>query len=224
MVSVLGKAKISPGDDTSGSPKATASKSRLLASMLDPRRLDTRETLHILDFGRANAASLEFFNQYPCRLSVLDAADTLLDWSASLESRMEEPPSVAQMQLELSGLLSTSGTDIGNEPFDLVFLWDALNQLHPHALPAFAGLLRRHITADVRAHGFLLHKRGTEQHLRHMSVAGAEQVAVQAQRPADLYAHNRKFIDETLEPDLRIDQGVLHGDGRLEYLMICGKS
>lgn len=205
--------------DRSSEPPGTSA-SRLLATMLDEKRLADLGTLNILDFGRANAASLEFFNQFPCRLCVLDAADTILSWSAELETRMDDPPSLAQMQLELSGLLDT----MSGHRYDLVFLWDTLNQLHEHALPAFAGLLRRHITAAVRGHGFILHKRGTEQLLRHMSVAGAGQVAVQQQHPAVLYPHNRKVIDETLAPDLKIDQGVLHGDGRLEYLLLSGRS
>lgn len=193
--------------------------SRLLPSMLDEKRLARIGTLNILDFGRANSASLEFFNQFPCRLTVLDAADPLLAWSRSLEARLDEPPSLQQMQLELSGLL----LGMSEHRYDLVFLWDTLNHLHEHALGAFSGLLRRHVTASVRGHGFLVHKRGTEQLLRHMSVAGPDLIAVRDQKTAALYTHNRKIIDETLEPELKIDQGVLHGDGRLEFLLISGR-
>jgi hypothetical protein len=189
--------------------------SRLLPVMLDEKRLADVGTLNILDFGRANSSSLEFFNQFSCRLSVLDAADTLLDWSRALETRLEEPPTKQQMQLELSGLLPA----MEGRRYDLVFLWDTLNHLHEYALSAFAGLLRRHVTASFRGHGFILHKRGTEQQLRHMGLAGNNTIAIQAQQSAPLYAHNRKVVNETLGPDLRIDQGVLHSDGRLEFLL-----
>jgi hypothetical protein len=194
--------------------------SRLLPVMLDEKRLADIGTLNILDFGRANNKSLEFFNQYSCRLSVLDAADSLLQWSRTLETRMDDPPSQQQMQLELSGLLPT----IEGHRYDLVFLWDTLNHLHEYALPAFAGLLRRHVTAGFRGHGFILHKRGTEQQLRHMGLVGNHQIAVQSQQSAPLYAHNRKVVNETLGPDLRLDHGVLHGDGRLEFLLVSSKS
>ena len=194
--------------------------SRLLPAMLDEQRLASVGTLNILDFGRANSASLEFFNQFSCRLCVLDAAEPILGWSRHLAERGDEPPSVAQMQLELSNLLSS----IGDYRYDLVFLWDTLNQLPEPALPAFARLLRRHVTADFRGHGFMLHKRGTAQELRQLGLTGRDRIAIHDAREALLYAHNRRAIDEALGRELAIDQGVLHGDGRLEFLMIRGST
>ena len=188
--------------------------------MLDERRLATIGTLNILDFGRANSASLEFFNQFSCRLCVLDAAEALLDWSGSIAGRADEPPSVAQMQLELSNLLGP----IGEHRYDLVFLWDTLNQLSEHALPAFARLLRRHVTPDFRGHGFMLHKRGTTQELRQLGLTGHDRIAIHDARVAPLYAHSRRVIDDALGCELAIDQGVLHGDGRLEFLMNRGSA
>jgi hypothetical protein len=212
----LARKKADRGGGTGNEPVT----SRLLPVMLDEKRLADIGTLNILDFGRANGASLEFFNQYSCRLSVLDAADSLLDWSESLKSRLDDPPSTQQMQLELSGLLPT----LEGHRYDLVFLWDTLNHLHEYALPAFAGLLRRHVTAGFRGHGFMLHKRGTAQQLRHMGLIGNNMIAVHSQQPAQLYAHNRKVVNETLGPDLRLDHGVLHGDGRLEFLLVSSQS
>lgn len=129
---------------------------------------------------------------------------------------MDEPPSNQQMQLELSGLLSSMGA----HRYDLVFFWDTLNHLHEYALSAFAGLLRRYVSADCRGHGFMLHKRGTEQLLRHMGMAGDNLISMQMQSPSRLYPHTRKVVNESLGNDLRIDQGVLHGDGRLEFLLV----
>jgi hypothetical protein len=185
--------------------------------MLDPAKLEARGTLSILDFGRANSSSLEFFNQYPCRLCVLDAADTLLDWSRSVTERAsgDAPPSRQQLQHELSGLLA----DMGQHRYDLVFLWDTLNHLHELALPAFSSLLRRHLTARARGHGFMLHKRDGEQSLRRMGLGGSDTVAVIEAKPLPLYFHTRKSVSETLAPDLQIEHAVLHSDGRLEYLL-----
>lgn len=215
MVSLPGKKS-----DRGGKGTATTVSSRLLGIMLDEKRLASLGTLNILDFGRANSGSLEFFNQFSCRLSVLDAADSLLDWSGALQARMEDPPSQQQMQLELSGLLSA----MNDHRYDLVFLWDTLNHLHEYALPAFASLLRRHVTPDCRGHGFMLHKRGTEQQLRYMGMAGDNLIAIQQQQPATLYPHNRQAVNEALGADLKIDQGVLHGDGRLEFLLLSARA
>lgn len=194
--------------------------SRLLPEMLDEKRLASLGTLSILDFGRANGQSLEFFNQFPCRLSVLDAADTLTNWSDELLVRLEDPPSMQQMQLELSGLLDT----MAEQRFDLVFLWDTLNHLHEYALPAFAGLLRRHVRSNFRGHGFLLQKRSAEPMLRHMSVAGLDRIVVREQQKAALHAHSRRVTNDALGEDLKIDHGVLHSDGRLEFLLVGGNA
>ena len=190
--------------------------SRLLPIALDEKRLARIGTFNILDFGRANGASLEFFNQFSCRLCVLDAAEALLAWSHDLASRLEEPPSTAQMQSELDAILEA----IGRRRYDLIFLWDTLNHIHERALSAFGRLLRRHAAADCRGHGFMLHKRGAEQQFRQLGLIGAGQIAIHSREPSALYAHNRKAVDDALSRELRIDQGVLHGDGRLEFLMV----
>jgi hypothetical protein len=75
-----------------GGPGESAISGRLLPAMLDERRLATVSTLNILDFGRANSASLEFFNQFSCRLCVLDAAESLLEWSGDIAARADDPP------------------------------------------------------------------------------------------------------------------------------------
>jgi len=206
-----------PGRKASRGPGPPAPiTSRLLPSILDEKRIEQIGTLNILDFGRANSASLEFFNQYSCRLCVLDAAEALLEWSERLAGRADDPPSVQQMQLELANLLRS----IGDYRYHLVFLWDTLNHLHELALPAFANILRRHVTADFRGHGFMVHKRGTEQHLRFLGLTGADRIAVHSTQPTPLHTHNRRTVSEAFGRDLAVDQGVLHGDGRLEFLLL----
>ena len=209
MVSLSGR-KV----DTRAAP--TQLNSRLLAEVLDEQRLAELETINVLDFGRANSASLEFFNQFPCRLCVLDCADALLEWSGRLALRLQDdPPSPAQMQLELSGLLGS----IGEHRYDLVFLWDTLNHLHEHALPTFANLLRRHVTARMRGHGFMLQKRGAEQRLRRLEIAAPGVISVCEEREIILYPHGRRSIDQALGAELELGQGVLASDGRLEFLL-----
>jgi hypothetical protein len=197
---------------------AEAFTSRLLPAMLDEQRLATAGPLNILDFGRANGASLEFFNRFSCRLCILDAAESLLAWSSKLEARRDDPPSRAQMQLELSNLLPA----MAGFRYDLVFLWDTVNHLPDIALPPFTALLRRHVTPNFRGHGFLLQKRGAAQQLRFMSLSGTDQIRVHEATGMELYPHSRRLVNDALGRDLAIDQGVLHNDGRLEFLMLSG--
>ncbi len=209
-----------PGRSRTSAPgPAQTLTSRLLPAVLDEKRLASVGTLNILDFGRAHGASLEFFNQFSCRLCVLDAADSLIQWSREVAARSDDDlPSASQMQLELSNLLSA----MGEHRYDLVFLWDTINHLPEYALPAFAALLRRHVTAQFRGHGFVLQKRGAAQQLRHMSLTGINEIVVHEAVETELYSHNRRVINDCLGSDLKLDQGVLHGDGRLEFLMLNG--
>jgi hypothetical protein len=207
------------GGNRSGRAAAVDISSRLLPRMLEEDKLAALGTVSILDFGRANAASLELFNQFPCRLCVLDASDTLLDWSLQLEARIADDdgvaPSQQQLQHELTGLL----TGLDGQRFDRVFLWDTLNHLHEAALPALAALLRRHVTAAFRGHGFLMQKRSADAQLRRMGLGGSDRIRLLEETPARLFVHTRKTVNETLHPDLSVDHAVLHGDGRLEYLL-----
>ena len=189
--------------------------SRLLPIALDEKRLARIGTFNVLDFGRVSSASLEWFNRFSCRLCVADAAEALLAWSRDLASRLEEPPSPEQMRLELDTLLAS----IRGRRYDIILLWDTLNHLHEHALPIFGRLLQQHVSADFRGHGFMLHKRGAEQQLRQLGLSGAGQIAIHSREPSALYAHNRQAVDDALGRELRIEKGVLHSDGRLEFLI-----
>lgn len=200
------------------SPAPSELGSRLLPKILNEEKLEKLNTVNVLDFGRAYGPSLEFFNQYSCRLCVLDASESLISWSADIGAR-EEPPSCKQMEQELDKIL----TEMKGLRFDLMFLWDTLNHLHPHALTAFSNVVKRVLAPSFRGHGFLHHKRGAEQKLRSLGLKDMNTVTVRNEREFDLYAHNRKVINEALGADLHIDHGVLHGDGRLEFMMVNGR-
>lgn len=189
--------------------------SRLLPIALDEKRLARIGTFNVLDFGRVSSASLEWFNRFSCRLCVADTAEALLAWSRDLASRLEEPPSQEQTRLELDTLLAS----IRGRRYDIILLWDTLNHLHEYALPVFGRLLQQHVSANFRGHGFMLHKRGAEQQLRQLGLSGAGQIAIHSREPAALYAHNRQAVNDALGRELRIEKGVLHSDGRLEFLI-----
>ncbi|MEM6486480.1 MAG: class I SAM-dependent methyltransferase, partial [Pseudomonadota bacterium] len=161
--------------------------SRLLPKLLDDEFLEKFNTLNVLDFGSAYGPSLELFNQFSCRLCILDVAESLLDWSRDLAQR-EEMPSSKQMELELGAILA----ELRGVQFDLLFFWDTLNYLHPQSLGAFANVLKRGVSADFRGHGYLLHKRGVEQKLRSLGLNDRTAIALRGETDVPLFAHNRK--------------------------------
>ncbi|KGE03126.1 hypothetical protein [Pseudohaliea rubra] len=184
-------------------------RSRLLPRLLGAERLEKLGAPRILDFGRANADSLSYFGNHPCRLQVLDAADALQSLAArprDADSQPATPDDFAALFGELAG-----------QRFDIVLLWDCINILPLADLPAFFRFLGEHLHDGCRGHGFILHKRTVEPRLRHFGVAGEDVLRLIAEQPMTLHLHNRKAINEAMVP-LTIEHAVLHGDGRQEIL------
>jgi hypothetical protein len=184
-------------------------RSRLLPRLLGGERLGKLGTPHVLDFGRANADSLRYFSDHPCRLQVLDAADTLLP----LASRPRDADSPPAARADFDALFP----ELAGQRFDIVLLWDCVNILPVGDLPAFFRFLGEHLHDGCRGHGFLLHRRTVEPRLRHFGVCAEDSLRRFAEEPMTLHLHNRKAINEAMAP-LVIEHAVLHGDGRQEIL------
>ncbi|MFN2327763.1 MAG: hypothetical protein ABR612_02520 [Chromatocurvus sp.] len=187
--------------------------SRLLPMLLGETALSATRHLRILDFGRANRHSLAFYSELPCRLQVLDASDILIAKAKEIRADAEgdKPAEVTADDFD------AAFPEIAGQGFDLVLLWDMLNLVPARALPALLGFIRRHTNDGFRGHGFMLHKRSVESAVRHLGVTDASTLRVVATDPASLYLHTRKYVNDSMSP-LTIDHGVLHSDGRLEFL------
>jgi hypothetical protein len=184
-------------------------RSRLLPRLLGAERLEKLGTPHVLDFGRANADSLGYFSNHPCRLQVLDAAETLLPLAKRPRDADTPPATVA----EFDALFP----ELAGQRFDIVLLWDCINLLPVGDLPAFFRFLGEHLHDGCRGHGFILHKRTVEPRLRHFGICAEDTLRLIAEQPLTLHLHNRKAINEAMDP-LAIEHAVLHGDGRQEFL------
>ena len=184
-------------------------RSRLLPRFLGAERLEKLGTPRVLDFGRANADSLRYFSDHPCRLQVLDAADTLLPLASRPRDADSPPATVADFDALFP--------ELGGQRFDIVLLWDCINILPVGDLPAFFRFLGEHLHDGCQGHGFILHKRTVEPQLRHFGVCAEDSLRLIAEQPMTLHLHNRKAINEAMAP-LAIEHAVLHGDGRQEFL------
>lgn len=194
-------------------PETPDLQSRLLPMVLGETALSTTGHLRILDFGRANRHSLTFYSELSCRLQVLDASDTLIAKAKEIRANGEgeEPAEVTADDFD------ASFPEIAGQGFDLVLLWDMINLVPARALPALLGFIRRHTNDGFRGHGFMLHKRNVESAVRHLGVTDAATLRVVGTDPASLYLHTRKYVNDSMAP-MTIDHGVLHSDGRLEFL------
>ncbi|MFN2286802.1 MAG: hypothetical protein ABR578_00570 [Chromatocurvus sp.] len=187
--------------------------SRLLPRLLGEKALSEAGYLRILDFGRANRLSLAFFGELSCRLQVLDASDDLVAKAREIRKQADEaqPASVTPDSFE------ALFPEIAGQRFDLILMWDAINLLPASALPAFLAFIGRHGHEHFRGHGFMLHKRNVESAVRHLGIIDASTLRVINVEPVTLYLHTRKSVNESLAP-MAIDHGVLHSDGRAEFL------
>lgn len=184
-------------------------RSRLLPRLLGAERLEKLGTPRVLDFGRANADSLRYFSDHPCRLQVLDAADTLLPLASRPRDADSPPAAVADFDALFP--------ELGGQRFDIVLLWDSINILPVGDLPAFFRFLGEHLHDGCQGHGFLLQRRTVEPRLRHFGVCAEDSLRLIAEQPMTLHLNNRKAITEAMAP-LAIEHAVLHGDGRQEFL------
>lgn len=183
--------------------------SRLLPMVVGARRLESITHLSVLDFGCASRHSLDFFSELNCRLQILDASSSLVAFASSLTELAED----ADLVSELEKLFP----EISQQRFDLVLLWDSVNLLPAAAIRPFFRFLSHHVHDGFRGHGFMLHKQGVTSCLRHFAISSEATARILEEQPVQLYMHNRKVINEAMMP-LEIDHGVLHGDGRLEFL------
>lgn len=181
--------------------------------LLGDKALEAAEHLRILDFGRANRISLAFFGGLSCRLQVLDASDALITQAREIRAAADtdNPPEITPDSFE------ALFPEIAGQRFDLVLLWDMINLIPARALPAFFDFIHRHGNTGFRGHGFMLHKRNVESAVRHLGVVDASTLRIISSDPTSLFLHTRKYVNESMTP-LAIDHGVLHSDGRAEFL------
>jgi len=187
--------------------------SRLLPMVLGESALSVTEHCRILDFGRANRVSLSFYSELSCRLQVLDASETLIAKAKDIRAAAESDTPVEVTADDFDAAFP----EIAQQGFDLVLLWDMINLVPASALPALLDFIHRHANDGFRGHGFMLHKRNVESTVRHLGVTNAAALRVVATDPASLFLHSRRYVNDCMHP-MTIDHGVLHSDGRLEFL------
>lgn len=194
-------------------PAISDLQSRLLPMVLGDSALSARSHLRILDFGRANHISLRFYSELSCRLQVLDASETLIATANDMRAGAEDdtPSEVTADHFD------AAFPEIAQQRFDLVLLWDVINLVPAYALPALFGFIHRHANDGFHGHGFMLHKCNVESAVRHLGVTDAATLRVLGTNPATLFLHSRKYVNDCMQ-HMAIDHGVLHSDGRLEFL------
>ncbi len=105
---------------------------------------DPPRTMRIMDLGRVQSASIDFFSNFPCYLTLADAVEAL--------SQVDDDEAISdtQLQAQVEALIPLQA-----QPYDLVLLWDSLNHLPQRIFPLVYHHLRKLCHSQTRLHGFL---------------------------------------------------------------------
>jgi len=190
--------------------------SRLLPLVIGEERLQRLDRVRVLDFGSINRFNLDYFGVYPCRLQIVDTANTLRESGFAPLVELEETEAAARVSHTLQRVFA----GIGAQRFDVVLLWDTVNLLPDAALAPFFQRLREHLHDGFAGHGFMMHRREQNAGLRELGIVGENALQWLGEQNLPLHLHNRKQLNEAMLP-LHVKHGVLHGDdGRLEFVFV----
>lgn len=194
-----------PGAGSSAPPLKGA---RLFPDLF--RKIDPERRLRVLEIGRAQPETVDFFSRYKCRLQFADvyaAEDLLKDQGGRSEAELAV------------GFRKALDLPRG-EQYDLCFLWDILQYLTGPAIRALCGALEPHIHKETRAHGFGVHSVLTKAERAEFAIAGPAEFRLKPTRLPELEyrPHPQAELAEMLTV-FRVDRAMLLGDGTVEMLL-----
>lgn len=95
----------------------------------------------VLDLGPAHGATVDYFSQYSCKLTIADLYHSLMAYRAEPgverpPGRAEEPEDEAEAAAERVRVFEQLLPYDGDTRFDLILAWDLLNYLEPEEIGA----------------------------------------------------------------------------------------
>lgn len=174
------------------------------------RGLDLSERLRVLEIGRAQPETVDFFSRFKCRLQFADL------YSASELLQGQAKSSEADLAKRFRKVL-----DIHKDArFDLCLFWDIFQYLTPGAIRALCGVLEPHIHKQTRAHAFGVHSILTACERAEYAIAGPAEFKLKKGRIPDLQylPHPQAELSELLKV-FRIERAMLMADGTVEMLL-----
>jgi hypothetical protein len=200
---------LNPGHLAGSGGSAHVGKSaRLLPELF--KGIDPTERLKVLEIGRAQPETIEFFSRYKCRLQFADIYS-----SAEL---LEEQAKLSEAELAVG---FRKALDIPREAkFDVCLLWDILLYLTGPAIRALCGVLEPHIHAGTRAHGIGVHSTLTRCERAEYAITASSEFRLKQGRLPELEyrPHPQAELSEMLTV-FKIERAMLMGDGTVEMLM-----
>lgn len=181
--------------------------SALLPSLFE--HIDEERRLTVLHIGSALPETVEFFSRYRCKLHFIDLFSDL----SELASRDDSAAPLPGVFAELTRI--PTGTQ-----FDLCLFWDLFNFMRRDAIAALVDILRPHLHADSRAHGFAVHNTKAAQSDKLYGIKAFDQISTRPRstRLPGYNPYNQGQLERALDC-FRVTRSVLLPDSRLELLL-----
>ncbi len=174
------------------------------------RDIDPTRRLKVLELGRAQPETVDFFSRFKCRLQFAD----LYSASSLLQEQVE------RTEAELAvGFRETMDLPKGAS-FDLILLWDILQFLTGPAIRALCGVLEPHLHANTRAHGFGVHSILTASERAEYAIISSSEFKLKPSRYPDLEyrPHPQADLSGKLKV-FKIERAMLMANGTVEMLL-----
>lgn len=199
---------VSAGPVPVGASARGAKSARLFPDLF--RKVDPTERLTVLEIGRAQSETVDFFSQFKCRLRFAD----IYSATSLLEGQAGRP------EAELSVAFRKALDIPRGEKFDLCLLWDILQYLTGPAIRALCGALEPHMHKHTRAHALGVHSVLTKCERAEYAIAALDEFRLKAARLPGLEyrPHPQAELSEMLTV-FRVDRAMLLGDGTVEMLL-----
>lgn len=174
------------------------------------RNINPEQRLRVLEIGRAQPETVDFFSAYKCRLSFADLYSNV-DLLKGQANRTEA---------ELAAGFRKAFSIPRGEKFDLCLLWDVMQYLSGRAIRALCGALEPHLHKETRAHGFGVHSILTPCERAEYSIAGLDEFTMKKGTLPDFQylPHPQAELSELLTV-FKIERAILMGDGTVEMLL-----
>jgi hypothetical protein len=192
----------------SGAPTPRIKSGKLFPDLF--RNIDPDERLKVLEIGRAQPETVDFFSHYKCRLQFADlySASELLEGQAKLS------------EAELAAGFRKALDLPKGAKFDLCLLWDVLQFMTGPAIRALCGTLEMHIHKGTRAHALGVHSVLTACEPAEYAIAGLGEFKLKESRLPNLeYRPHPQAQLAELMTIFKVDRAMLMGDGTVEMLL-----
>ncbi|MEH6592069.1 MAG: hypothetical protein V7746_17535 [Halioglobus sp.] len=180
--------------------------SKLLSDLFAP--FDPEQRLTVLNIGAALPETVDFFAHFRCKLFFADV--------------FSELPIVIDEASETS--LDEYFCQILNLPeqarVDVLLFWDVFNYLDKRSVTTLMKVLRPHLHAGSRGHGFAVHNRNSPQGDQQYGIAARDLLNVRRRtnKLPGYRPHPQSQLRELLQC-FEFDRSVLLSDSRLELLL-----